>query len=145
VIKSVEFTGGQMVSTYHGNAQLNASGSAVVRMPPLSDEVRRTPMAYGKAAHARKRACDGCSLEALDGSAECDADDGVVCQGVPSVMYTYQCTSLSGPMPDLHIAQGVTRVAKPKGYVFIVAGGKPMGSVSWMVCRIQGDDQVRQH
>lgn len=33
VIKSVEFTGGPITSTYHGNAKLNGAGQALVRMP----------------------------------------------------------------------------------------------------------------
>lgn len=59
-------------------------------------------------------------------------------------------------MPDLHVAQEMTKIKQPGGpgggasgppggYAFLIAGGKPNGAVSWMVAVVTGDDKVRLH
>jgi len=62
-------------------------------------------------------------------------------------MYCYQLTPIHDSMPELHVAQEMTRAAVKQGgaFFFIVGGGKPHGLVSWMVCMVSGDDKVRLH
>jgi hypothetical protein len=56
--------------------------------------------------------------------------------------YRYLATSISGPMPNLHLAEGVHRrfrVGKP---IFELAGGEPHGVVSWQVTGIRKDPLI---
>jgi hypothetical protein len=50
-------------------------------------------------------------------------------------------------MPDLHVTQEITKIARQQGggHAFVIGGGKPNGLVSWMVTVVTGDDNVRLH
>mmetsp|Transcript_2413 Transcript_2413/g.3410 ORF Transcript_2413/g.3410 Transcript_2413/m.3410 type:complete len:391 (-) Transcript_2413:284-1456(-) len=58
----------------------------------------------------------------------------------PSVMYCYQLTPVGVPMPNIHVAQEISRTSR--GFRFAVAGGKSCGKISWMVCSVPSDDRI---
>jgi hypothetical protein len=56
--------------------------------------------------------------------------------------YRYLATAVSGPMPDLYLAEGVHRkwrVGKP---IFEIAGGTPNGVISWQITGIRRDPLI---
>jgi len=57
-----------------------------------------------------------------------------------SVMYCYQLCPVGVSMPNIYVSQEVSHSSR--GYRFAVAGGKPGGKISWMVCTVPADDKI---
>lgn len=146
VIKSVDFAGGPSTSQYHGRARLGPDGSATIRLP------RHFREGVGSTMYVYQLTAVGSAMPNLYVHTEvCRSRDhhrGLLNEG-PGVGGLLSSSSSKDGGGGGGVGGGAGRASPTSHllpyYSFIVRGGRPNGMISWVVCCVTGDENVRIH